>query len=69
MAGIKYITDENGKKTSVLVPLKTWEDLNVNYSKLQGKLDVFKSVEQGFAEIKQAKKTGKKLTTLKEFLR
>jgi len=25
---LKYMIDENGDKTSVLVPLKTWEKIN-----------------------------------------
>ncbi len=28
-SAIKYMVDENGQKTSVLVPLKTWEKILV----------------------------------------
>ncbi len=28
---LKYIVDESGQKTSVLIPVKMWEDLNANY--------------------------------------
>lgn len=62
------MVDENGEKTSVLVPLKTWEKINNDYSKLQNKLTVLTGIKEGFAEIKDAKKTGKKLQTLKDFL-
>jgi len=65
---LKYIVDESGQKTTVLVPVKMWEDLNTNYQKLQNKLHVFKSLGEGLDEVKQAKKTGKKLQTLKDFL-
>lgn len=70
MAGaLKYMIDENGDKTSVLVPIKTWEKINQEYIKLQNKFKVFVSINEGLAEIKEAKKSGKKLQTLKDFLR
>lgn len=70
MAGtLRYIIDESGYKTSVLVPLKVWKELNTNYEELQKKLDVFKSIQTGLKEVKQAKKTGRQLQTLKDFLK
>ena len=66
---IKYIFDESGNKTSVLVPIKIWEDLNGDYQKLQQKLLIMSSIEEGLKEVKQAKRTGKKLQTLKDFLK
>ncbi len=66
---LKFIIDEKGNKTSVLVPVKVWEDLNFNYQKLQNKLSVFKSIQEGLQEVRQARKTGKKLQTLKDFLK
>ena len=65
----KYIVDENGHKSSVLVPIKVWEDLNANYLKLKNKLTVFNSIEAGFEEIKDAARSGKKLQILKDFLK
>ena len=66
---LKYMVDKNGDKTSVLVPLKTWEKINEDYSKLQNKLKVLTGIKEGLVEIQDAKKTGKKLQTLKDFLR
>ena len=66
---IKYMIDANGEKTSVMVPLKTWERINAEYSKLQNKIRVFTGINEGLAEIKVAKKTGRKLQNLKDFLR
>ena len=68
-SALKYIVDENGDKTSVLVPLKTWEKLNQDYYKLQNKLKVLTGIKEGLAEVRDAKKSGKKLQTLKDFLR
>ena len=68
-AALKYVVDESGQKTSVLVPVKVWEDMTTNYQKLQHKLSVMNSIHQGLKEVKAAKKTGKKLQTLKDFLK
>ncbi len=65
---LKYIIDEKGTTTSVLVPLKTWNKLNQDFSNLQKKMKVFSNIQNGWEEIKEAKKTGKKLQTLKDFL-
>jgi len=63
------MVDENGEKTSVLVPIRTWEKINQEYTKLQNKLKVLTGINEGLSEVKEAKKSGKKLQTLKEFLR
>lgn len=65
---LKYMVDENGDKTSVLVPLKTWEKITQDYSKLQNKLEVLTGIKEGIREVTQAKKSGKNLQTLKDFL-
>lgn len=70
MAGaLKYIVDDNGNRTSVLVPVKVWEDLNSNYERLQAKLGVLSGLRDGLSEVKRSKKSGRKLQTLKEFLK
>jgi len=68
-SALKYMIDEKGDKTSVLVPLKTWERINQEYNKLQNKLKVLTGIKEGFNEVKKARKSGKKLQTLKDFLR
>jgi hypothetical protein len=65
---LKYMVDEKGDKTSVVVPLKTWEKMNQDYIKLRNKLKLFTGIREGLIEVKLAKKSGKKLQTLKEFL-
>ena len=68
MAGaLKYMIDEKGDKTSVLVPIKTWEKINQEYTKLQNKLKVFISVNEGLSEVKEAKKIRQKIATLRRF--
>ena len=67
-APLKYIVDESGHKTSVLVPIKVWEELNSNYERLQKKLEIFASIREGLNEVKKASKKGDKLESLKDFL-
>ena len=70
MAGaLQYIIDDSGNKTSVLVPVKVWENLNANYEKLQAKLASLSSIREGLDEVQKSKKTGKKLQPLKDFLK
>lgn len=65
---IKYMIDEKGQKTSVLVPLTTWTKINTDFTKLQNKLQVLLGIKSALNEVSQSKKTGKKLQTLKDFL-
>ena len=60
---LKYMIDEKGQKTSVLVPIKTWDRINEDYSKLQNKLNFIVDLKDAFQEIQ----SGKKLQTLKMF--
>ncbi len=65
---LKYIVDNRGVKTSVIVPYEKWEKINEDYHKLQNKLKVFLAIQEGLGEIKTAKKQGSKLQTLSDFL-
>lgn len=66
---LQYIIDDTGHKTTVLVPLRVWEELNASYAKLQKKLEIFNSIHEGLNEVQRANKTGRKLQTLKDFLK
>ena len=65
---IRYIVDDKGVKTSVIVPYGKWEKIKSDYRKLQNKIKVFLAVQEGIAEIKYSKKQGQKLQTLADFL-
>ncbi|HEV8079200.1 MAG TPA: hypothetical protein VGP43_00705 [Chitinophagaceae bacterium] len=66
---LKYIVNNNGHKTSVLVPVKVWGDLNSNYQKLKKKLNILNGISEGLNEVKLVRKSGRKLQTLKDFLK
>jgi hypothetical protein len=65
---LKYIVDDEGHKTSVLVPVKTWDDLNEKYKKLNKKLAILTGIQDGIAEVKEQRQKGKSLQTLSDFL-
>lgn len=65
---LKYLYDEKGLRSSVLVPINRWEDLNSKYDKLRKKMKVLTGIQKGLQEIEDARKTGKKLQTLNDFL-
>ena len=67
-SALKYVTDSDGHKQSVLVPIREWKELNENYNLLLNKVKVMTDIKKGLLEINDAKKTGKKLQTLKSFL-
>ncbi len=69
LKGLKYISDKNGHKEAVIVPIQIWEELNDSYRKLQHKLQILKGIREGLTEVKQSKRSGKKLQTLKDFLK
>lgn len=66
---IKYMVDEKGQKTSVVVPFNTWTKINDDLARLQNKLTVLLGIKSAMNEVEMSKKTGKKLQTLKDFLR
>jgi len=68
-ACLKYIVDEQGRKTSVLVPVERWESLNNDFQQLKQKSQVYTSIQNGVSEIAEARRKGKKLQTLKAFLK
>jgi len=65
---VKYIVDDRGVKTSVIVPYDKWEKINSDYKKLQNKFEVFLAIQNGLGELNTAKRLDKKLQTLSEFL-
>jgi len=65
---LQYIVDDKGNRSSVLVSMNTWEDLNTKYNKLLKKVGILTGIQKGLEEVAEARKNGKKLQTLKDFL-
>ena len=65
---MQVVLDSRGRKVSVIVPFKEWEKLTSDFIKLQNKLNILTGIQEGLQEIKEAKRTGKKMKTLTEVL-
>ncbi len=65
---IQYYTDEEGNKTSVIISYEDWKKLNSRLENLRNKLRVLKSVQNGINEVKEAKKSDRKLESLTSFI-
>ena len=55
-------------KTSVTIPYQEWLRLQKKIKSLRHKLGVFSGIQAGIAEIQEAKKTGRKLEKLSDFV-
>ena len=65
---MQYIFDNNGEKSSVILPYNDWVKFNNNYLKLQNKLKILYSIQNGLYEVKQSQKNKENLQTLSDFL-
>lgn len=65
---IQIYTDEKGNKTSVIVPYEDWTKINARLENLQNKLKIFSSIREGIWEVKEARKKGKNLQNLADFI-
>lgn len=52
---VQYIVDENGVKTSVIVPFHLWEEITSENKRLENKIEVLLAIKDGLSEIKGTK--------------
>ncbi len=67
-SNMQYIVDENGVKTSVIVPFHLWEEITSENKKLQNKIEVLLAIKDGLSEIKGANKNYEEFQTLSDFV-
>ena len=67
-AQIQIYTDENGNKTSVIVPYKDWAKMNRRLKALQSKLKIFSGIREGIQEVKEARTANRELQNLADFI-
>ncbi|WP_161890553.1 hypothetical protein [Pontibacter russatus] len=65
---IQFIVDHEGRKKSVIVPFKQWEELNQRYERLNNKFQILTGIKEAMTEVEHARKAGKELQTLTDFL-
>ena len=57
---VKYVTDDSGKRSAVIVPLEDWESIMAKISALQEDLETLSSEDEierreAYAELKRGK--------------
>lgn len=57
MTGVSYVTNEKGKPTAVLVPIKKWDEVQENLKKLKIMEDLKRAFEEMDMHIKGRLKT------------
>ena len=50
------------------MPYEDWAKINARLESLQNKLKIFSSIREGMQEIKEARKKGKNLQNLSDFI-
>ena len=64
MTGVSYVTNERGKATAVLVPLKKWDEVQHSLDKLR----VLEDLKRAFKEMDQQVKGNLKTPTTAQLL-
>ncbi len=65
---LRYLTDNKGSKTAVVIPIKEWEKYNKNLNELHQMLKLKYSLKTGLTEASKSISSKKKLITLKDFI-
>ena len=65
---LRYAVVIEKRKTEPTVSLDDWAKLNEHLRTLQNKLDVVTSIQTGIKEVKEARKSKRKLQTLSDFI-
>ncbi len=63
-----YLVDTEGNKIAVQIPIAEWNLMEKEMQKLRKKFEVLQGIKEAVVEVKTARKEGKKLQTLDDFL-
>lgn len=68
MPNVKYLTDENGEKTAVVIDIKEWQLLQEELERLRQQEALKGQIERGMKDVGAWKQGEKDLSSLKNFL-
>ena len=68
MSGLNYIVDAGGNQIAVQIPITDWLLFKKEYEEVKRKLEILQGIKDAMQEMKVAKRAGKKLQTLSDFL-
>jgi len=67
--GLKYLVDSDGNRLAVIVPMGIWNNMNSGYDRSLKKVSILTGIRDGLEEVKKTGMSGRKLQTLKDFLK
>jgi len=65
---VQYLTNEQGVKTAVMIPINEWSSLMKDYLKLKQTITLKKELKSGLKELIEINEGKKREVTLIEFL-
>ncbi len=65
---IQYVTDSDGKKKAVLIPIEEWESLEKHFEELMQYLALKSQVKEAYSEVKEIQKGNIEKISLNDFL-
>lgn len=63
-----YVTDTEGNKIAIQIPIAEWKFIEEDLEKLRRKVEVMQGIKEGVLEVRKARKEGRKLQSLDDFL-
>ncbi len=68
MLDLNYITDATGKQIAVQIAMSDWLLFQKQFQEFKQKLEVLQGIKDALKEVDDAKKEGRELQSLKDFL-
>ena len=68
MLHLNYLTDASGNQVAVQIAMEEWLAFQQEYQELKRKLEIMQGIRDALEEVQSARKEGRKLQSLSEFL-
>lgn len=68
MLHLNYLTDASGNQVAVQIAMEEWLAFQQEYQELKRKLEIMQGIKEALEEVQSARKEGRKLQSLSEFL-
>jgi predicted component of type VI protein secretion system len=68
MLHLNYLTDASGNQVAVQIAMEEWLAFQQEFQELKRKLEVMQGIREALEEVQNARKEGRKLQSLSEFL-
>ena len=65
---IQYVTDSEGNKKAVMIPIEEWKKLEKHFEELMQYLSLKSQLKEAYSEVKEIQKGNKSKFSLNDFL-